>query len=427
MASVRKVPSGRRAAQADFHCVLHRAELVSPSRSNFWRLTGACELAATIEFEIREPIIFDCVIELALVAKTDPTRQYRTSSRIAGWDITYLPRGRYVLEWSAENPALAPGWYEVQLSLRCEDGRDLESKAASGHWPLWKVKRGWARAQERRPSKENWSLRALHPDVTLSWQKRGEDWFFKHFDHAARVIIHYMLDDSPLLRGRILDVGCGEGVTDLGVFLRKQPRLLVGVDIEDNFRHLPRLMKQYGIPEDLVDSRLVFRQVDASSLPYEDGYFDVVISWGSLEHVAGGYGRALREIKRVLKDGGLFFLHPGLYYSSVGHHLGEFTDEPFAHLVRSEEELRRIVFTAEPNLMDRGGLRYTREDFWRYYSELNRITVSGIERELRELGFTFKKVAVRAEDLVTYTDELQKYSIQDLTTRELYMTVANHK
>jgi len=152
-----------------------------------------------------------------------------------------------------------------------------------------------------------------------------------------------------------------------------------------------------------------------------------VISWGSLEHVAGGYGRALREIKRVLKDGGLFFLHPGLYYSSVGHHLGEFTDEPFAHLVRSEEELRRIVFTAEPNLMDRGGLRYTREDFWRYYSELNRITVSGIERELRELGFTFKKVAVRAEDLVTYTDELQKYSIQDLTTRELYMTVANHK
>lgn len=424
---MRKVPTGRCAAQADFHCVLHKAELLSASRSNLWWRPGACDLAATIEFEIREPIIFDCVIELALVAETDPSRGYRTSSRRVGWDITYLPRGRYLLEWSAENPALPSRWYEVQLSLRSTHRQDLRSAPASGRWPLWRLKRGWTRTGERCPSQENWSLRPLRPDVTLSWQKRGDDWFFKHFDHAARVIIHYMLDDSPLLRGRILDVGCGEGITDLGVFLRKQPRLLVGLDIEDNFRHLPRLMKQYGIPEDLMDPRLVFRQVDASRLPYADDYFDVVISWGSLEHVAGGYGRALREIKRVLKDGGLFFLHPGLYYSSMGHHLGEFTDEPFAHLVRSEEDLKRIVFTADPNLMDRGGLRYTREDFWRYYSELNRITVSGIERELRELGFAFKKVAVRAEDLVTYTDELQKYSIQDLTTREIYMTLANRK
>ena len=126
----------------------------------------------------------------------------------------------------------------------------------------------------------------------------------------------------------------------------------------------------------------------------------MVISWALLEHVPGGYDEVLQEIKRVLKDGGLLFLHPGLYYAGSGHHLGEFSPEPFVHLKKTEDELKEIVFTAKPNYMDRGGLQYTPDDFWRYYKELNRITVSEIEQKLKTLGFEFKKVAVRAEDLV---------------------------
>ena len=80
-----------------------------------------------------------------------------------------------------------------------------------------------------------------------------------------------------------------------------------------------------------------------------------------------------------------------------------------------------------PSRSLRSRSRKTPADFWRYYSELNQITVSSIEHELRALNFEFKKVAVRTADLVTYTPELQKYSIQDLTTLELYMTVINRK
>lgn len=129
----------------------------------------------------------------------------------------------------------------------------------------------------------------------------------------------------------------------------------------------------------------------------------------------------------MLKDGGLFFLNPGLYYSHIGHHLGEFTAEPFVHLKKSPEELKEIVCTAQPRYMDRGGLAYSPADFWRYYSELNKITISQLERELRMLDFEFNKVAVRAADLVTYTPELQHYSIQDLTADEIYMAVVNRK
>ncbi len=38
-----------------------------------------------------------------------------------------------------------------------------------------------------------------------------------------------------------------------------------------------------------------------------------------------------------------------------------------------------------------GGVCHSRQDFWRYYSELDSITVSGIERESRALGSVFEK------------------------------------
>ena len=145
-----------------------------------------------------------------------------------------------------------------------------------------------------------------------------------------------MLGDSPLLRGRILDVGCGDGITDLSIALRTHCRgELVGVDPFRGFERLPRILAENGLPSDVIPPNLRFLAEDANRLPFPDDSFDVVISWGSLEHIAGGYERALREVRRVLRPQGLFFVHPGLYFSNFGHHLGEFSNEPHFHLKKS--------------------------------------------------------------------------------------------
>ena len=140
-----------------------------------------------------------------------------------------------------------------------------------------------------------------------------------------------------------------------------------------------------------------------------------------------GRSRALAEIRRVLKKDGLLFAHPGLYYGALGNHLGEFFDDPFIHLKLPPEELRRRVLEKEPERMDRAGHIATPEEYWQWYTELNRITVAGFEMELRDLGFEPWRVAVRSSDLVEYTPEMQGYPMQDLATAELYLSAWNRK
>jgi SAM-dependent methyltransferase len=270
------------------------------------------------------------------------------------------------------------------------------------------------------------------PVQDLAWNRGHADWFFRHFDHAARVVTDYLLQRHPLLRGRILDVGCGDGIIDLGIFLRTQPELLVGIDPFEGYERLPQALASQGLPPDLLDEalssgRLQFRPEDANAIPYPDDHFDVVVSWGSLEHIAGGYARALTEIRRVLKRDGLLFAHPGLYYGALGNHLGEFFDDPFIHLKRSRDELREAVLRTEPKRMDRAGHVATPEEYWQWFTELNPITVAGFEQELRALGFEPWRVAVRSSDLVEYTPELQDHSVIDLATAELYLSAWNRK
>lgn len=380
---------------------------------------------ACVEVRIRvdAPLVFEPDIELTLSTGDRELVCSRLRDQVdAGW----LPKGEFLVRAVWGSLWDAPG--EIQVKATASVAKAGERIAAGQSASTVQVTGTGAGADSA--SGLAWHLDPVPggPQVdALSWKKGHADWFFRHFDHAARTIISYMLGDSPLLRGRILDVGCGDGITDLGIALRCEPELFIGADPFEGYKRLPTILADNGLDASVLPPNLRFAPFDANHLPFPDDSFDVVLSWGSLEHIAGGHLQALREIKRVLRPDGLLFAHPGLYYSNPGHHLGEFSDEPFVHLKHSREDLRRLVLNTTPRYMDRSGEFATPEQYWQWFEELNPITVASFETELRALEFEPWRVAIRTEDRIEYTQEILSYPMQDLATGELYVSCINRK
>jgi ubiquinone/menaquinone biosynthesis C-methylase UbiE len=373
--------------------------------------------AVRVDFRVGQDLVFDPDVSIG-IATADGASLYAGNLRQA-LGVGWLPRGDYRLHWLCGTLALPAGPYRLVADLWC--GRLGQHEKCVAQAVDFEVEGEGGSA----PLQGSWQLEALNgarPIETLAWHRGAGDWFHRHFDHAAGTVISYMLGNSPLLRGRILDVGCGDGITDLGIALRCEPELLVGADPFRGFDRLPEILRDNHLPQSLIPSCLRFDAVDANALPYPDNSFDVVLSWGSLEHIAGGYDKALAEIRRVLRDGGLFFVHPGLFYSDAGSHLTEFSDEPLFHLKKSREALRDFILSTEPRRMDRSGHDATPAEYWQWFTELNPITVAGFEKELRALGFEPWRVAIRCVDRIEYTPEIQHYPMQDLATSELYVS-----
>jgi SAM-dependent methyltransferase len=103
--------------------------------------------------------------------------------------------------------------------------------------------------------------------------------------------------------------------------------------------------------------RAELQRADARALPFEDGAFDAVFSVAAFEHILD-LGRALAEMHRVLRPGGILYSNYGPIWSGCrGHHLrvqmGErefrhFKPETnplpdFAHLLLGKAELREAL------------------------------------------------------------------------------------
>jgi len=101
--------------------------------------------------------------------------------------------------------------------------------------------------------------------------------------------------------GRLLDWGCGYG--HMSWLLRRRGFDVAGLTVPDENNlsdSWSLLVREQGLK--------VVVAGDEVALPFEDASFDVVLSCGVLEHVPDEAG-SLREIARVLKPGGFFFVY----------------------------------------------------------------------------------------------------------------------
>jgi len=126
---------------------------------------------------------------------------------------------------------------------------------------------------------------------------QNESPFDKPF--GTRVERLRLVSDRNIKNKVILDVGCGFGWCEYN-FLQKGVKKIVGLDLTNDAKEA---LKQ------LDSDRFSFVQGSALKLPFKDNYFDTVVTWEVIEHVPKGKElKMLREIRRVLKPGGTFYL-----------------------------------------------------------------------------------------------------------------------
>jgi len=107
------------------------------------------------------------------------------------------------------------------------------------------------------------------------------------------VLISLITDRAPCPLRRILVVGCGSG-HEAGILARKFGAETIGIDLGEEF-----LFDHIGsYPAKLM-------QMDAQSLDFADGQFDLVFSFHALEHITDPE-LALKQMSRVLRPGGFF-------------------------------------------------------------------------------------------------------------------------
>lgn len=121
-------------------------------------------------------------------------------------------------------------------------------------------------------------------------------------------------------KGAILDVGCGNG--RLTTFISNEV-VYTGVDNAENIIKIAQ--EQYGS----VTRQFAVSSMEALSFP--DKSFDCVVACASLHHVAG-YSlqlQALREMRRVLREGGFLVMTVWNLRHPHYRELYKFTDADF--------------------------------------------------------------------------------------------------
>jgi len=141
----------------------------------------------------------------------------------------------------------------------------------------------------------------------------------------------------PLQGAQVVELGCGPAMHTRAIAENGKPAAILACEV-DTVQH----EKNLAI-DDLPT--VTFAHAGAEDIPAEDASIDIVMMFKSLHHVPlEAMGRAMQEIRRVLKPGGLAYISEPVYAGDFNEVLRLFHDEKavreaaFATLKQAVEE-----------------------------------------------------------------------------------------
>ena len=156
----------------------------------------------------------------------------------------------------------------------------------------------WLKLQERLWGMAPWDAERI-----------SDEWFRAHFDYAANVVHQWMGSALDMRTARLLNFGCGDGITDLSLVLRHGATAIHGIDIRREYTKLPRIAsEQLGMRR--IPAALTFETIaPGARLSDRHSGIDGIMSWSTFEHVQRDQLLPiLQDLHACLRPGGGVFL-----------------------------------------------------------------------------------------------------------------------
>lgn len=145
---------------------------------------------------------------------------------------------------------------------------------------------------EKNPCGASRKLTGSVPELSREWFEQIEE-----YRYSVEPYIHSVAQFTRYSGKKVLEIGVGAG-TDHLQWARAGAECY-GIDLTEAAVQITRSrLEMYELHSEL-------QRADAERLPFPDGSFDLVYSWGVIHHSADP-AQVIREIKRVLKPSGRF-------------------------------------------------------------------------------------------------------------------------
>ncbi|CAM3461853.1 class I SAM-dependent methyltransferase [Paracidovorax anthurii] len=260
-----------------------------------------------------------------------------------------------------------------------------------------------------------------------------DEWFRAHFHYAADVVQHWLGSAMDLRTARLLNFGCGDGITDLALVLRHGATSIHGIDIRQEYAKLPRIAReQLGLRR--VPKALGFETIRPAQPLAGRRPVDGIFSWSTFEHVSREQLEPIaRDLYEALNPGGFFFLQiEPLYYSPFGSHLRRYDDVPWHHLLASDDELWSIIQAHEGPIdgaerdfgFDDFGVEGYKKFVFNEYRTLNRLTADELVALMERVGFRVARQERRSVQMEIPQALRGKYPDELLLNNEIFLLLA---
>jgi ubiquinone/menaquinone biosynthesis C-methylase UbiE len=142
--------------------------------------------------------------------------------------------------------------------------------------------------------------RVLEPEV-MDTPEEARDYNDMNHAEVNRAFVADLLTAFEV-GGDVLDLGTGTALIPIELCQQHEDCRVMAIDMSINMLELAR----YNLEVEGLIDRIQLDKVDGKQLPYENGFFDVVISNSIVHHIPEPLS-VLSEAARVTKDGGWLF------------------------------------------------------------------------------------------------------------------------